>query len=1008
MNDAQGTISLTNSTVSGNTGQAAGGGIANYGTATLTTSTISGNNAQANGGILNAANRTLTITNSTISGNAATQGDAGGIYNSGGTVNLTNSTVSNNSSTQLGGNIYTGGGPSAVVTLRSSIIANGVANGGGPDLLAIGNTTVNSEGYNLIEVANNATITETANPGTDIKGKDPNLGPLQNNGGPTQTHALNACSLALDNGKNFSGSLTDQRGLTRTVDASSYANAAGGDGTDIGAFEEQQPDTLDTTAPTVTINQASGQADPTGSMPVNFTVVFSESVSNFATGDVTLSGTAGTTTATVTGSGTTYNVAVSGATSSGTVIAKINAGVATDCAGNQNLASTSTDNTVTFTAPLDHINIVAGHGQSTKILTSFATALQAVAQDQFGNPIVNATITFTAPASGASGTFANGTRSTTALTNSSGIATASTFTANSFVGGYFVTASNGSASNTFFLTNTKGDPTITFGAAPTPTFGGGNFTVSANTTNTDSSTLTYSRVSGPCAFVSGSTFSSTGAGTCVVQAAGAATTNFNAASNTQSVTIAKASQTITFGALANKTAGDPDFTVSATASSTLTVSFTASGQCTISGNTVHLTGSGSCTITAAQAGDANYNAATNVPQTFSINAQGAVVSFSASNYNTSESTGFVTLTVNRSGDTTTAVTVDYATSDTGTPANCATFNGLASSHCDFTTAIGTVKFAAGETQKTIVVVVNKDSYVEIPNEVFNVNLSNLTGGAAFATPSSATVTITDSAAPAPNAIDDTDTFVRQQYHDFLNREPDASGLAFWKGEIDNCTPKPQCTGDKRVNVSAAFFLSIEFQQSGGLVRDFFVAALDRPLTNNMPNYAEFIRDAQAVQRGIVVGQGSWQADLDANRSAFMNAFVTRAEFVGLYPTTDTPTQYVDKLIAHAALTPTAAERNAAIAEFGAAITAADPGARGRALLRITQNTAFQQREINRAFVHMQYLGYLRRDPNAAPDSNFNGYNFWLAKLIQFNGNYIQAEMVKAFINSGEYRGRFGP
>ncbi|HEY4498979.1 MAG TPA: polysaccharide deacetylase family protein [Candidatus Paceibacterota bacterium] len=106
----------------------------------------------------------------------------------------------------------------------------------------------------------------------------------------------------------------------------------------------------DTTSPTVTINQADGQIDPTTTSPINFTVVFSESVDDFATGDVTLSGTAGATTATVTGSGTTYNVAVSGMTGSGTVIASIAAGVANDAAGNDNLASTATDNTVTYNA----------------------------------------------------------------------------------------------------------------------------------------------------------------------------------------------------------------------------------------------------------------------------------------------------------------------------------------------------------------------------------------------------------------------------------------------------------------------------------------------------------------------------------------------------------------------------------------------------------------------------------------------------------------------------------
>ena len=110
--------------------------------------------------------------------------------------------------------------------------------------------------------------------------------------------------------------------------------------------------TVDHVAPTVTINQASGQVDPTNASPINFTVIFSESVANFATGDVTISGTAGgSKTGTVTGAGTTYNVAVTGMTTSGTVIASIGAGVATDAATNGNVASTSTDHTVTWNSP---------------------------------------------------------------------------------------------------------------------------------------------------------------------------------------------------------------------------------------------------------------------------------------------------------------------------------------------------------------------------------------------------------------------------------------------------------------------------------------------------------------------------------------------------------------------------------------------------------------------------------------------------------------------------------
>jgi hypothetical protein len=116
-------------------------------------------------------------------------------------------------------------------------------------------------------------------------------------------------------------------------------------------FDNVTVTTPDTTPPTVTINQAPSQADPANASPVNFTVVFSEPVTDFATGDVTLSGTAGATTAVVTGGGTTYNVAVSGMTVDGTIIASLLAGVAHDAANNPSAASTSTDNTVTFSTP---------------------------------------------------------------------------------------------------------------------------------------------------------------------------------------------------------------------------------------------------------------------------------------------------------------------------------------------------------------------------------------------------------------------------------------------------------------------------------------------------------------------------------------------------------------------------------------------------------------------------------------------------------------------------------
>jgi PASTA domain/Regulator of chromosome condensation (RCC1) repeat len=162
---------------------------------------------------------------------------------------------------------------------------------------------------------------------------------------------------------------------------------------------------------------------------------------------------------------------------------------------------------------------------------------------------------------------------------------------------------------------TKGCQVITFGLLAYKTFGDPDFAVSASA----SSGLPVSfAASGKCT-VGGTTVHLTGAGSCTITASQPGSASYNPAPDvSQSFVIAKASQTIVFGPLANKTYGAPDFRVNATASSGLPVSFAASGRCTVSGTTVHLTGAGSCGITASQAGDANYNAAHEVSRTFSI------------------------------------------------------------------------------------------------------------------------------------------------------------------------------------------------------------------------------------------------------------------------------------------------------------------------------------------------------------------------------------------------------
>jgi VCBS repeat-containing protein len=331
-------ITITN----GNFPAGTGGGILNSGTLTITGSTISGNSADfRGGGVFSNTNlsgtQETTISNSTISGNTATV--RGGVYNNDGLTVIEHSTITNNTAPSGQGSGVASEGDTATRTEVLSTIISANTNTDVDFVLAT--NTFDSKGYNLIGDGN---ATVPANNAFDQTGdqsgvSDPKLGALSDNGGPTNTHALLAGSPAINaipSGTNDCGTTftEDQRGVTRPQ----------GSACDIGSFE------LDTTPPSVTINQAAGQDDSTNSSPINFEVVFSEPVTGFTGADVTLSGTAGATTATVSGSGTTYTVAASGMSSDGTVIASIPANAAQDAGGNANSASTSTDNTVTFIA----------------------------------------------------------------------------------------------------------------------------------------------------------------------------------------------------------------------------------------------------------------------------------------------------------------------------------------------------------------------------------------------------------------------------------------------------------------------------------------------------------------------------------------------------------------------------------------------------------------------------------------------------------------------------------
>jgi hypothetical protein len=277
----------------------------------------------------------------------------------------------------------------------------------------------------------------------------------------------------------------------------------------------------------------------------------------------------------------------------------------------------------------------------------------------------------------------------------------------------------------------------------------------------------------------------------------------------------------------------------------------------------------------------------------------------------------------------------------------------------------------------------------------------------------------DASASVANPINEAEFFVAQHYRDFLNREPDASGLAFWTNEIDKCGQDAQCRELKRISVSTAFFLSIEHQNTGYLVYRFykasFVESTGRP--KGLPRINEVIADSQQIQRGFFVGQAGWEQKLEQNRQEFARGWVQRAEFLAQFPNDTQAGAFVDKLFANSEVTPAQAERDAAVAAFGAG------GVEGRAaaLLNVADSKSVYNKQYNPAFVLMQYIGYLRRSPDEPPDMSLGGYGFWLAKLDSFSSpgedardaavalrRVRRAEMVKAFLVSGEYLSRFGP
>lgn len=363
--------------------------------------------------------------------------------------------------------------------------------------------------------------------------------------------------------------------------------------------------------------------------------------------------------------------------------------------------------------------------------------------------------------------------------------------------------------------------------------------------------------------------------------------------------------------------------------------------------------------------------ATNTTYTASFNAQQQTLSFGAASYSAGEGSGSVAITVTRAQGTSGEVSVDYAAN-----------GGTASERTDFTTFVGTLRFLNGETSKPLTLLLTEDGFVD-GNKTINLVLSN-PKGAILGGQSISTVTITDNdtTPSSTNPINQTAIFVQQHYNDFLNRAPEPAGYQGWQNILNNCPPSGKDTGGNfcdRIEVSSDFYRSPEFQQRGYFVYRFYSASYGR-----IPRYVEFMPDMARVS-----GFQS-AAEEEANKVAFVNDFVARQEFKNRYDSVTDPRAYVGALESAAGVV--LANRETLIADL-----AAGRKTRAEVLRAVAESLEVYQKYFNQAFVVMQYFGYLRRDPDIL-------YLNWIDTLNQ-TGDY--RIMVNGFINSAEYRSRFG-
>jgi predicted outer membrane repeat protein len=1102
-----------------------GGGISNGGTLTVTNSTISGNSA-TNGGAGFNNNGTLNLINSTVSGNsAATNG--GGVENNG-TVNLTNATISTNSAL-VGGGFHNNG----TVNSGNSIIAGNTATNTAPDFSG----SLTSQGYNLVGNTTGTTISGTTT--GNIVDQDAQLGSLMNNGGGTFTHALavnsparNAGNNALAVDQNNQPLTTDQRGtgFPRIVDVA----------VDMGAFEFVVVLTVDNTSDDSTLSGCTAAANDC-SLAGAITNANNSASDEIIVFDPSVFSTVQTVSSQASPA---FTIANNGALT-------ILGGAKVKVSGNnqKRVFQINSGANVTF----DSLTVTAGSSNSGGGGISNAGTLNLINSTISGNSSTSNTSgggIFNTGTLNATNSTISGNSSTNdggGVSNRGGMnLTNSTITGNSATtqaGGFF----NNSSVN---MTNS----TITENSSD---FGGGfrsaggtvnsrNSIIAGNTATTAGPDLNGTLVSQGYNLIgstSGATISGDATGNILNQNAKFAPLG-NYGGPTFTHALLSSSPAVNAGTLTNAPATDQRGAkrVAQTDMGAFELSNPANG-----GSFVAVLPDGVVNQSYSQnivpnKLDASYSVTTgNLPPGLTFDAATAAVGINGTP-TTGGSYNF-DITATRSGSTSTtrySIFVSGSNTTAGCPSAVSTSDATITFGC--ATQPGTTTFAAIDASSagtvpggytlcptcpaydisttalyaapiTVCLAVpsgiSSTAYATLKllhgenGNLFDRTTSHFTdgngqrwvcggvsslspfvlGGGTSPTAANGTITghVADlSGAPIPGVsinlsgaeerlaitdangnylfdnleansfftitplrtnysfnpmsrsfsllgahveasfagaasgqhvspLDTSAYFVRQQYLDFLNREPDEAGFNFWVNNIESCGDDAQCREVRRINTSAAFFLSVEFQQTGYLVYRFYKESYGFLPNEPVPvKFDELLPDTQEIGKNVIVGQPGWEQVLEFNKQSFVDSFVQRQRFVFAYPTSITPASFVDALFTNADVAPTSTDRAAAIAEFGAASNTGDVAARARALRRIAENSTLSQQEFNRAFVLMQYFGYLRRNPKDPPEAtlDFQGYNFWLDRLNAFGEHIPQAEMVKAFLSSVEYCARF--